>query len=43
MRNFFRLKDSFLILAQEKVLIFVKFWKMTTPIDATARFRGTPS
>jgi len=43
MRNFLRLKLNFLILAQENVLIFVKFWKTNTPKCATERFKGTPS
>lgn len=42
-RNFFRLKLSFRIFAHEKVLIFIWFWKTTTPRWATARCRGTPS
>lgn len=31
MRNFLRLKLTFLILAHEKVLIRVKFWKTKMP------------
>ena len=43
MRNFFRLKLSFLTLAQEKELILVPVWNTRTPVCATARHRATPS
>ena len=42
-RYFFLLKLSFRIFAQENVFILVKFWKTSTPMWATARFKGTPS
>ena len=42
-KNFFLLKLSLRIFAQENVLILVQFWKTRTPRWATARFKGTPS
>ena len=42
-KNFFLLKLSLRIFAQENVLILVQFWKTRAPRWATARFKGTPS